>query len=197
MFLKSRRSTVAIAFVVGETWLTTAEVLLAARQSTQVSMLCQRPIHTHSSMSAAQLISSHLLSRTAKITKFLFRPPPAVLIQWPERLYQQLTLQRPQGLKLTGHWAEALLAEAGFSCAEWRWDMQLTKQHCRFLLMKLTDYHEHSQALLKHQCTPQVVSFTPKPKRVLLNTQHVGAWPDVAATQQAIYLANRYLTGQP
>ncbi|RUO37963.1 hypothetical protein CWE15_10615 [Aliidiomarina taiwanensis] len=195
MLLKRKRGAVAIAFVVGEAWLTIAEVVMAARQSTQVNMLCQRPIHTHSSMSVAQLISSHLVKKTAKKSKYFFSSRPVVLVQWPERYYRELTLQRPPKLTLTGNGLAALLADAGFNPKEWRWDVQVNQGHCQFLLMKLTDYHEIYHALQEHRCPPDVIGWTPRPDTLQFNFSHSGAWPDIAATQQAVHLAVQYFTG--
>lgn len=193
MLRKRKRGKVAMAFVVGEAWLTIAEVIMAARQSIQVNMLCQRPIHTHSSMSVAKLISSHVLEKESK--KHMFSPKPFLLVQWPERLYQHFTVQRPPNLKLTDSGAVALLADAGFNSREWRWDMLPSQTSCHFLLMKVTDYHEYYQALCDQHCPPDLIGFVPRPDNFVLSTAHIGVWPDIASVQQAIHFATQFLTG--
>lgn len=212
MTFRWRQKRKAVGFVVGERWLTSAWLvipnkrgnknedkpnsILGARQSIQVVMLCQRPIHTHNSMSLAQLISSNLGHNILKRKPKLLIKRTFIALQLPEKLYRVFDIARPKGVKLTGPWAAACLADEGYNLNEWCWDMYMSASSCHFLLMKAVDLHEHVQPLQELGCAPHAVSFI-KPQ-VFANQadnkpspryQGMTVLPDPIAAQQAVGLA--------
>lgn len=205
----------AVGFVVGERWLTSAWLvidnktrssrgnkansILGARQSIQVVMLCQRPIHTHNSMSLAQLISSNLGHNILKRKPNLLIKHPFISLQLPEKLYRVIIIKRPKAVKLTGPWAAAYLADAGYNLNEWCWDLHISSNNCQFLLIKTVDLHEHLQPLQEQGCHPHVISFIDPSalpcadiktdNKHSLHYQGMTVLPDPIAAQQAVCLA--------
>lgn len=208
MLFSWTKNNVAVGFVVGERWLTSAWLIgyksrrnrkgnsiLADRQSTKVVMLCQRPIYTHNHMSLAELISSNLNQVILKTTPIPLIKKPFVSLQLPERLYETLIVEKPNTLKLTGQWAAAALADAGYNLNEWRWDVCLQGSACVFLLVKMVDLHHYLQPLNKAGCVPNAVSYI-NPERLVsldnhLAPQYTGmtVLPDPIAAKQAVCLA--------
>lgn len=164
-----------VGLVIGERWLTLARLRKGGpRQSIQVVTLCQRPIHTHDTMSIAQQISSFLIYNAPQKTHKLFIYNPFIALQLPQRLYQQLTLTKPPRLQLTGHWAAAVLADAGYQLNEWHWDAFIEKHQCSFLLLKVIDQHNYLQSLQRLGHYPQVLSY--------LNIEQITAPASVSLT---------------
>lgn len=208
MLFSGNKNNIAVGFVIGERWLTSAwlvgkkkrltrntKPILADRQSIKVVMLCQRPIYTHNHMSLAELISSNLGQIISKRKPMSLIKSPCVSLQLPERLYQTLIIEKPKALKLSGQWAAALLADAGYNLNEWRWDVSVQDNSCIFLLMKTVDFHHYLQPLTEVGCIPSSVSYI-DPERLnhfldqpLLQYGGMTVLPDPVAAKQAVCLA--------
>lgn len=197
MILQLNNKNMAVGFVLGERWLTTALLKLGARQSIKVVMLCQRPIHTHSTMSVGHLISSSLHQYIFKNRLIPLIRKPFISVQLPEKLYEKLIIKKPVGLKLTGAWAASLLTDEGYNLNEWRWDVVLSGESCIFLLMKVVDFYEQLQPFKKALCAPNTLSFIdPQVANEFVyekEDNHMTVLPDPLAANQAIYLAAQNL----
>ncbi len=175
MIFRLNSKSSAVGIVLSEQWLTTAWVSVikrkpkvnleqfkgrvAARQNIKVVMLCQRPTHTHNSKSVAQLISSNIDQIIFKNAYMQLIKRPLISLQLPNHLYQHLIIQKPKELKFTGAWAAALLADEGYNLNEWRWDVVVNDDSCRFLLVKVVDLYDYTQPLRVAGCLPNVLSF--------------------------------------
>ncbi len=120
---------------------------------------------------------------------------PFVSLQLPERLYQTLIIEKPTALKLSGQWAAAALADAGYNLNEWRWDVRVQGNSCEFLLIKTVDFHHYLQPLTEVGCLPSAISYVNSEHLVsfeselMLQYSGMTVLPDPVAAKQAVYLA--------
>ncbi|MCC5854748.1 MAG: hypothetical protein JJU10_03590 [Idiomarina sp.] len=106
---------------------------LANRQDTlRLRCLCQCPIHTHSTESLCDFISSTAFQKNSQIR---YEP---IITHLPSNDATEITLPLPPAMPPRQQWERAWLVEQGYTPADWYWDSTQDSERVEMLLARKT-----------------------------------------------------------
>jgi len=189
-----------IGVVLSEGWFTLAWLKKqGARQSKQkVLLLCQRPIHTHSTESLGQFISSQIAENifqkgNIKLTRlpkwWLTTTHPSIASQ-----HLHLQFEPPKGrlnLRLGPNWGALYLQQEGYVVNDWIWDTCKNKQQYSLVAVKKEWFYSFLHPLEQQGVVPFGFTLTMRHERTAEPWPYAGVWPRVQDCEHAIALAQQ------
>lgn len=207
----------AIGVIVDEGWLTLAWVRditpkskrffkynlkkAGAQQSKlQVLLLCQRPIHTHSTESLSQFLSSQIAHnffscrffKSLQIPQWWSASPDLdeslycvhFRLKWPARKQKQLT----------NNWGSLYLRQQGYNSHDWIWDDERHGEQRLLAAVQKEWLYRFLHPLQREGLAPHGVTPTQSlEQNGFAAFPYAGVWPQLHRCSQAIDLASRAL----